>query len=137
MEKFIMPIILLFLIIFMFILTKRQQKSLLASQESLNKIKVGDKVKTHLGVYGTLISTYESTDGKIAKLDISQSETPCVIDIDFKYISSIDTKKIVICDESGNPISILDENGNPVPITQTENDTEIKENGDSDTTELN
>ena len=116
-------IIILFVVFFLFMIftTKKQQKNMLETEARLNKLKIGDKVKTHLGIYGVIVDIYETTDGKIARLNISQNGE-CLIDLNFKYINGLDEKQVIEYDENMNVISL---DGVPVENNITNEETII------------
>lgn len=116
-------IIILFVVFFLFMIftTKKQQKNMLETEARLNKLKIGDKVKTHLGIYGVIVDIYETTDGKIARLNISQNGE-CLIDLNFKYIIGLDEKQVIEYDENMNVISL---DGVPVENNITNEETII------------
>ena len=106
MQNWGLIIIVVFVVVYLFITIKKQQKSMDENQKKLNDIKVGDKVKTRIGIYGVLVDSYETTDGKIAKLNISQDGIDCIIDVPFSIIMGIDDKKLIKRGENNEIISI-------------------------------
>lgn len=107
MDKFIMPIILIVVMVGFILLTSKQQKAMAAAEaEKQNNLKEGDKVKTYSGLYGTIIKLYDTNDGKIARLSISQNENEVLVDINLKGILGIDDKQIIEYDANGTVVSL-------------------------------
>ena len=84
---------------------KRQEKR---NIEALNMFKVGDKVVTHIGIYGRIKRIYNTSYGKTCILEIG-NDNKVDIEIDMRYIAGYD-EKVAVAD-------------NPQP-----NKTELKEN---------
>ncbi len=100
------------MIVFMFLSTKRQKKAQEEQMAKLSTLKEGDKVRTYTGIYATIKKIYESTDGKIAVLEIGESENKVCFEMEFRLIMGLDTKTEVVFDEE--------------PETQNATITEIK-----------
>ena len=86
-----------------FAMTRKQKKEALARAEVVNEIKVGDRVKTQLGVYGKILKITETTDGKIAILETGDSECGALstIEVHLHLVNAIDTKCELKYDEDG------------------------------------
>ena len=59
-------------------------------------MKVGTKVKTYAGVYGTIVGIYDTTDGKVARLSLDGNT---VMEVDFRSIYCLDEKKEITEEE--------------------------------------
>ena len=70
---------------------KRQEKQ---SKELLDTFKVGDKVLTHIGIYGKIKRIYNTTYGKVCVLEIG-TQDKIDIEIDMRYIAGKDEKTFV------------------------------------------
>ena len=70
----------------------RQKKYQKQEEQMINDIKVGTKVKTYSGIYGTVVGVYESTDGRVAILSLDGKTT---MEIDFRAIYAVDQKQEV------------------------------------------
>lgn len=68
----------------------RQKKYQKQEEQMMQEIKVGTKVKTYAGVYGTIVGIYESTEGKVAVLSLDGKTT---VEVDFRSIYGVDNKK--------------------------------------------
>lgn len=121
MDKFITPIILIVVIVVFMFLTSKQQKAMAAAElEKQNSLKEGDKVKTYSGLYGTIVKIYDTNDGKIARLNISQNENEILlVDVNLKGILGIDDKQIIEYDANGTVVSL---GGVPVNDNNENND---------------
>ncbi len=99
-------ILLIGLMVVMFIIPnaarKKQYQQL---QNFINTLKVGDKVKTTSGFYGTIISIRETTDGKIALLEMGEGDKKGYIMVDMNAIYTVDSKEDVVRDSDGKVIS--------------------------------
>ena len=68
----------------------RQKKYQKQEEQMMQDLKVGTKVKTYAGVYGTLVGFYETTEGRVAILSLDGKNT---MEVDFRSIYGIDTKQ--------------------------------------------
>lgn len=86
-------IILVVMLIAMFVINYFRQKKMQQQEaQMIQDIKVGTKVKTYAGVYGTIVGMYDTTDGKVAILSLDGKTT---MEVDFRSIYSIDNKSEV------------------------------------------
>ena len=69
---------------------KRQQKQI---EQAVNSFKVGDKVITHIGIFGKIKRIYNTTFGKVCVLEIG-TNNKIDIEMDLRYIAAIDEKTI-------------------------------------------
>lgn len=90
----------------MIVRQKRQEKR---SIEALNSFKVGDKVVTHIGIYGQIKRIYNTSFGKTCILEIG-TDKKIDIEIDMRYIASLDQK-----------VAVPDNNADVKENTKTEN----------------
>lgn len=92
-EKYGLLIILVVAVVGMLVLNYfRQRKYAQQEAEMQETIKIGTKIKTYAGIYGTVVGIYETTDGKVAKISLDGKST---MEIDFKSIYVVDQKKEV------------------------------------------
>ena len=68
-------------ILLVFSSSKRKKDARLA-EEFVNNLKVGDKIKTYSGIYGTIVSLKETQNGKIAVIETGEKETKTTMTID-------------------------------------------------------
>lgn len=87
------------MVVFMFLSTKRQRKAQEEQLTKLNELKEGDKVRTYTGIYATLKRTYDSTDGKIAVLELGVGENKIEFEMEMRLIIGKDEKTEVTFDE--------------------------------------
>lgn len=89
-ENYGLLIILVVALIAMFVWNYYRQKKYQKQEEQMMQdIKVGTRVKTYAGVYGTIVGIYESTDGRVAILSLDGNTT---MEVDFRSIYSVDNK---------------------------------------------
>lgn len=67
----------------------RQKKYQQQEEQMMQEIKIGTKVRTYAGVYGTIVGIYESTEGRVAILSLDGNAT---VEVDFRSIYGIDNK---------------------------------------------
>lgn len=77
----------------------RQRKEMNARNELNSSIKKGTKIITTAGVYGTVESMEETTDGKVVTIVTGTSKNPTTMTIHINAIGGIDNKKAVVADE--------------------------------------
>ena len=87
------------MVVFMFLSTQKQKRAQEEQIAKLSTLKEGDKVRTYTGIYATLKKTYESTDGKIAVLELGEGENKITFEMEFRMIMGTDTKTEVIFEE--------------------------------------
>lgn len=98
--------VLLGLIIVMYIVSfVRRKKYNEQSQNMLNTLKPGVKVKTYSGFYGTILSVKETTDGKVLLLEMGEGNKVSYTTIDANAVYGVDAKEDVVYDKDGNIIS--------------------------------
>ncbi len=103
--QWILPAVLLVLVIGIFILNYfRSKKAKDNMREVVSSLKVGDKVKTYSGFYGTIVEISETTDGRVAVLETGEGKNKSYISIDMNAIYAIDQKKPITFDENGNVV---------------------------------
>lgn len=129
-SQWILPAVLLVLIVGIFIMNYFRSKTNRENMQNMvNSIKVGDKVKTYSGFYGTIVEITETTDGKVAVLETGNDKSHGYISIDMNAIYAIDNKQPIVLDENGN---IIDQEEKK----EVENNQEIKiENIEEEKTE--
>lgn len=89
-ENYGLLIILVVALIAMFVWNYYRQKKYQKQEEQMMQdIRVGTRVKTYAGVYGTIVGIYESTDGRVAILSLDGNTT---MEVDFRSIYSMDNK---------------------------------------------
>lgn len=62
------------------------------ANDFVNALKVGDKVKTYSGFYGTVEKITETTDGKVVTLRLGENAT---VDVDIRALMGLDLKEEV------------------------------------------
>lgn len=105
-ETIVLLVILLGLFVLMIFTTKRQRKMQQEQMAKLGELKEGDKVRTHIGIYATVKKLYDSTDGKIAVLEIGEGEKTVCFEMEVRAIYGLDTKTEIKFDEESQENAI-------------------------------
>ncbi len=84
-------IIIAVLVLFYVLLLVRQKRQDKRNLEALNNFRVGDKVITHIGIYGKIKRIYNTTYGKVCVLEIGTTNK-IDVEMDLRYIAGIDEK---------------------------------------------
>lgn len=92
------------LIIFMVFGSIRRKKYDSQVQDLLSNIKIGDKVKTYSGFYGTVVSIRETTDGKVVLIEMGEGAKKGYVEMDINAIMCLDKKTDVVYDSNGNVV---------------------------------
>ncbi|MFA6860758.1 MAG: preprotein translocase subunit YajC [Clostridia bacterium] len=88
--SWILPIVLLAILIGMFAFNTFRQKKYRESAEKLvSELKVGDKVKTYSGMYGTIVEIQNLDSGKVAVLKTGTENFVGFYSIDINAIYSV------------------------------------------------
>ena len=77
----------------------RQKKEMNARNELNSSIKKGTKIITTAGVYGTVESIEETTDGKVVTIVTGSSKNSTTMTIHINAIGGIDNKKPVVSEK--------------------------------------
>lgn len=83
----------------------RQKKEMNARNELNSSIKKGTKIITTAGVYGTVQSIENTSDGKVVTIKTGDAKHPSTMTIHINAIGGIDNKKTVVIDEDGNEVA--------------------------------
>lgn len=81
------------LVIFYVLLNNRQKRQIKQQEQMVDSLKVGDKVITHIGIFGKIKRIYNTTYGKICVLEVGVNNK-VDIEIDIRYIAGLDEKTI-------------------------------------------
>lgn len=98
---FVLLILIIALYVFSFY---RRKKYTEQTQNMLNTLRPGDKIKTYSGIYGTIVSIKETTDGKVILLEMGEGSKISYTTIDANAIYGVDRKEDVVYDKEGNII---------------------------------
>lgn len=77
------------MMVYYFLRNKKFQQT---ENDFVNALKVGDKVKTYSGFYGTVEKIAETTDGKVVTLRLGENAT---VDVDIRALMGLDLKEEV------------------------------------------
>lgn len=83
--------VLVLMYVLLMVRQKRQEKQ---SRQLLETFKPGDKVITHIGIYGKIKRIYDTTFGKVCVLEIGLQDK-IDIELDMRYIAGKDEKVVV------------------------------------------
>ena len=97
----VLLVVLIVAYIFSYIKRKKYNQE---TTNMLNSLKLGDKVKTYSGFYGTVVSIRETTDGKVVTLETGDDEHKSYTTIDSNAIYCIDKKEDIVYDMDGNVV---------------------------------
>lgn len=81
------------LVVFYVMMIARQKRQEKQNLETLNSFKVGDKVVTHIGIYGKIKRIYNTTYGKVCVLEVGVNNK-VDIEVDLRYLAAIDEKTV-------------------------------------------
>ncbi len=110
MQSWILLVIILALFVFMFIMSfVRNKKAATERQAMAENFKVGAKIMTTAGVFGTIISVRETTVGKIYLIETGDETHKSYLEIHEDGISNIDNSRNVVLDADGNDITFAEE----------------------------
>ncbi len=105
-DSYMLLIVLVVVIVAFLLLSLYRRKKESSFREELNtKIVPGAQVKTYSGLYGTIVSITDTTDGKIVLLQTGEGDKVSYQQIHINAIFGLDTKKELVFDENGNDIT--------------------------------
>jgi preprotein translocase YajC subunit len=105
-SSYMLLIILVVVIVAFLLLSLYRRKKESSFREDLNsKLVPGAEVKTYSGLYGTIVSITDTTDGKIVLLQTGEGDKVSYQQIHINAIFGLDTKKELVFDENGNDIT--------------------------------
>lgn len=107
--------------------------------ELSEKIVKGAKVKTYGGLYGTVVSIRNTTDGKIVLLETGEGNQKSYQQLHINAIYGIDESEEMVVDSEGNevPLSELNKPKAEETVAQVETSEISSESTDSETTTNN
>ncbi len=96
----------------------------------LDSLKPGDKIKTYSGVYGTVISIRETTDGKVVTIETGDDEHKSYTSIDANSIYCLDKKTDIVYDSNGEIVTPEAETSDTAEVAEAEATVEVSEEHD-------
>ena len=93
MQSWYWIVILGVLIVFYVLTMVRQKRQEKQNAELMDKFKVGDKVVTHIGVYGKIKRIFNTSYGKVCVLEVGTTNK-VDLEIDMRYIAGLDEKVV-------------------------------------------
>ena len=100
----ILALLVVLLVAFIFMSISRKKKEDAFRKDLETKMVPGVKVKTYSGLYGTIISITDTTDGKIVLLETGEGKNVSYQSLHINAIYGLDTKQPVRYDAQGNVI---------------------------------
>lgn len=88
-----------FLAIMYILMIVKQRKQTKQAQQVMESFKPGDKVITHIGIYGKIKRIYNTTFGKVCVLEIGD-KNKIEFELDMRYIAGLDEKTLVADERS-------------------------------------
>ena len=88
-----------FLAIMYILMIVKQRKQTKQAEQVMESFKPGDKVITHIGIYGKIKRIYNTTFGKVCVLEIGD-KNKIEFELDMRYIAGLDEKTLVADERS-------------------------------------
>ncbi len=105
-SQWFLVVLLLVVVVLMIVMSFTRKKKEDTYRNELNeKIVKGAHVKTYGGLYGTVVSVTETTDGKIVLLQTGEGDKVSYQQLHINAIYGIDDKQVVVLDENGNEVT--------------------------------
>ena len=82
----------------------RRKKDYAQAQQAIDELKVGDKIVTTSGMFGTIKGINETTFGKVFLIESGEGKNVSYFNIGANAIWGLDTKEDVVLDEDGKPL---------------------------------
>lgn len=93
MDWYYWVIVLGVLVLFYVLTMVRQKKQQKQQEEAQSSLRVGDKVITHIGIFGKIKRIYNTTYGKVCVLEVGVNNK-VDIEMDLRYVAALDEKTI-------------------------------------------
>ena len=129
-------LVLVAILVIMYIISfVRRKKYNQQTVDMLESLKPGDKIKTYSGIYGTIVSIRETTDGKVVTIETGDEKHKSYTSIDSNAIYCIDKKEDIVYDANGNIVEPAgsaeianNENDKVEETTETSKEAEVSDN---------
>ena len=129
-------LVLVAILVIMYIISfVRRKKYNQQTVDMLESLKPGDKIKTYSGIYGTIVSIRETTDGKVVTIETGDEKHKSYTSIDSNAIYCIDKKEDIVYDANGNIVepagsaeTTNNENDKVEETTETSKGAEVSDN---------
>ena len=112
----------------------RRRKEEQYRNELDSKITKGVKVKTYSGLYGTVVSVKNTTDGKIVLIETGEGDKKSYQQLHINAIYGLDESEEMVLDLEGNEVPVSELNKTPEVVEEVkaeevkeENKEEVKE----------
>jgi len=90
-----------FMFLMLFLMNRRNKRQAKMMEDTINALQVGDRVVTHIGIFGRIKKIYETTAGKMCVLEIGTNEK-IDVEMDIRYILGKDEKTLIPPSETQN-----------------------------------
>lgn len=124
----IMGVLLVVLVVMYIYSSIRRKKYNQEATAMIESLKPGDKVKTYSGIYGTIVSIRETTDGKVVTLKTGSDDNFSFISVDTSVIYCMDKKQDIVRDTNGEVIEPKDDDVTADAESQTDESNEVESN---------
>ena len=112
-SQWFLIILIVLLVVVMVVMSFTRKKKDDEYRKSLNEqIVKGAHIKTYGGLYGTVVSVTETTDGKVVLVETGEGDKVSYQQLHINAIFGLDDKQIVTLDEYGN---VVDPNAKAEP----------------------
>ena len=123
----VLLVVLVVMYVFSYIKRKKYNQEAIAMIDAL---KPGDKVKTYSGIYGTIVSIRETTDGKVVTLETGDGKHVSYVTVDTSVIYCLDKKQDVVRDANGEIVEPKDDDAESETKSQADNESSEVETAD-------
>ena len=104
-QWFLIVVLVVVVGLLMFLNYSRSKKENQYREELINKIVKGAKVKTGSGIYGTVVSVRNTTDGKIVLISTGEGKNVSYMEIHINAIFGVDDSEELVLDKDGNEVT--------------------------------
>lgn len=104
-QWFLIVVLVVVVGLLMFLNYSRGKKETQYREDLNSKIVKGAKVKTGSGIYGTVVSVRNTTDGKIVLISTGEGKNVSYMEIHINAIFGVDDSEELVLDKDGNEVT--------------------------------
>ena len=104
-QWFLIVVLIVVVGLLMFLNYSRSKKESQYREELNSKIVKGAKVKTGSGIYGTVVSVRNTTDGKLVVISTGEGKNVSYMEIHINAIFGVDDSEELVLDKDGNEVT--------------------------------
>ena len=104
-QWFLIVVLVVVVGLLMFLNYSRGKKENQYREELNSKIVKGAKVKTGSGIYGTVVSVRNTTDGKLVLISTGEGKNVSYMEIHINAIFGVDESEELVLDKEGNEVT--------------------------------